>query len=84
MILLPAGRLTFFAKGGVARWRSEASIRHSMDNIAKRESDGVDPMYGAGLAWNIKGSTGVRLEYERIATDTFDRDFVSAGVHLKF
>nr|NIS39544.1 hypothetical protein [Desulfuromonadales bacterium] len=51
-----------------------------MDNIAKRESDGVDPMYGAGLAWNIKGSTGVRLEYERIATDTVDRDFVSAGV----
>ncbi len=84
MIVVPAGRLTFFAKGGVARWRAETTIRHSMDNIAKRESDGVDPIYGAGLAYKVKGSTGVRLEYERIATDAVDRDFVSAGVHFKF
>ncbi len=84
MLVVPAGRLTIFAKGGVARWRAETTIRHSMGNIAKRESDGVDPMYGAGLAWKIKGSTGVRLEYERIATDPVDRDFVSAGVHFKF
>ncbi len=84
VIVVPAGRLTFFAKGGVARWRSETTIRHSMGNLAKRESDGVDPLYGAGLAWKVRGSTGLRFEYERIATDSVDRDFLSAGVHFKY
>jgi opacity protein-like surface antigen len=84
MLLVTAGRFSLFAKGGAARWRTETSIQHSMGFVARRSSDGVDAMYGFGAAFALKGSTGVRLEYERIATDAADRDFVSAGLHFKF
>ena len=85
MVVVGAGRFKVFAKGGAARWRSETTIQHSMGTVAARNSDGVDAMYGLGLAFGFKkGSTGVRVEYERIATDAADRDFISAGVHFKF
>ena len=84
MVVVPAGRMKFFAKTGAARWRTETTVRHSMGNVAMRESDGVDPMYGGGFAWMLKSSTGVRVEYERILADTADRDFFSVGVHFKF
>ena len=84
VVVVPAGRIKFFAKGGVARWRTETTIQHSMGNTAKRESDGVDALYGIGAAWTLKGSTGVRFEWERIVTDAADRDFISAGVNFRF
>jgi hypothetical protein len=84
MVLLPAGRFTFFAKGGLARWRTETTVQHSMGNVAMIDSDGVDTMYGVGLAWKLKKSMGIRAEYERIAVTAADRDFISAGVHFRF
>lgn len=84
MVVLPVGRLKLFAKGGLARWRTETTVMHSMGNIATSDSDGVDTLYGVGAAWAIRRSTGLRVEYERLATNTADRDFFSAGVHFKF
>jgi hypothetical protein len=84
VIVIPAGRLKLFGKGGLARWRSDLTIRHSMGNIATSDSDGVDTMYGAGLAWALKGSIGIRVEYERIVTDVADRDYISAGVNFRY
>ena len=84
MVVIPAGRLTFFVKGGLARWRTETTVTHSMGNIAMLDSDGVDTMYGGGAAWSLNKSLGLRFEYERIAVASADRDFISAGVHFRF
>ncbi len=84
MVVLPVGRFKFFAKGGIARWRTETTVRHSTGNIATSESDGVDALYGFGAAWALKNSAGLRVEYERLATNAADRDFLSVGVHFRF
>ncbi len=85
MVVVGAGHFKLFAKAGAARWRTETTIQHSMGNVARRDSDGIDAMYGFGASWAFKkGSTGVRVEFERIATNAADRDFISAGLHFKF
>lgn len=84
MVVLPLGRLKLFAKGGFARWRTQAIVRHSMGSIATSSSDGADVLYGVGGAWAFKGSTGLRVEYERIAITEADREFFSVGVHFRF
>ncbi len=84
MVVLPLGRFKFFAKGGFARWRTETTVMHSMGNIDTRESDGVGALYGFGAAWALKNSAGLRVEYERLATNAADRDFLSVGVHFRF
>ncbi len=85
MVVLPAGRFKFFAKGGFARWRTETTVMHSGGNVDTRESDGVDALYGFGGAWAFKkGSAGLRVEYERLATNAASRDFLSVGVQFRF
>ena len=84
MVVLPVGRFKFFAKGGVARWRTQTTLQQSLGNNDKRESDGVDALYGFGAAWALKGSVGLRVEFERLATNTADLDFLSVGVHFRF
>jgi len=84
MVVLPAGRLKLFAKGGLARWSKETMVRHSMGGIATNDSDGTDALWGVGGAWAFKGSAGLRIEYERIVVNTTDLDFYSAGVHFRF
>lgn len=85
MVVVPAGRFKFFAKGGFARWRTETTVMHSTGNVATSESDGVDALYGFGGAWALKkGSAGLRVEYERLATNATSRDFLSIGVQFRF
>lgn len=76
LIALPA--VDLYARLGVARWESEASLFG-----ASQKQTGTDPTYGAGAQVRV-GSFALRLEYERFELADDSADLVSLGFTYTF
>jgi uncharacterized protein (DUF1684 family) len=76
LIALPL--VDLYARLGVARWESEASLFG-----ASQKETGTDPTYGAGAQVRI-GSFALRLEYERFEFADDSSDLVSVGFTYTF
>jgi hypothetical protein len=80
-----------FAKVGGLYWNWEDEATASITvygqtyNLGSEttEDDGFDVCFGGGAGWNITDKVGVRVEYERFATDPGDVDFVSGSLVIR-
>jgi len=84
LAVFDAGKFKLFAKSGISRWRTETTVRHSFGGVSASKTDGSDPLYGVGGAWDFPGPGGLRLEFERITKTGGDLDLLSVGIHLRF
>ena len=74
MVSVPLWIMDFYAKGGAAMWEYDGK------NI---DTDGTDPYYGVGAAFNIGGSLDIYAEWVRFDLET-DLDTFGLGVRFTF
>jgi opacity protein-like surface antigen len=72
------GPIGVFGKVGVASWDADVS-----GTLGSASDDGEDPVYGAGLRFQI-ASFQIRAEYEFFDLDDVDADFLSASLLYTF
>ena len=79
LLILPAGPLDIFGRGGWFRWAHETGIAADIT-----EMKGTNFAYGAGVALRL-GTFSLRAEYERFQVDFLrDLQMVSAGITIGF
>lgn len=75
--------VSLFGKLGIHFWDVEAS-----GPGGSVSEDGSDPVYGFGAKFAVSKTAAIRVEWERYETsqggDSFNINFLSAGVELKF
>jgi opacity protein-like surface antigen len=77
---LPIPVVDVYAKAGLARWETEASI----DGLFDLDDSGTEFAYGAGVQVNL-GSLGARLEYEQFDVENTDGvELLTLGVTWTF
>ena len=77
LLILPAGPLGIFGRGGLFRWKHRSGIAEDIT-----ETKGADFAYGAGVALRL-GSFSLRAEYERFQVEFLrDLQMVSAGITI--
>ena len=82
--IIPIGqRFSILARYGVFYWDATATISNG-GMTAVAPDDDSDDFFGAGVAWQLKSSASLRLEYELMTVDDTDIDTVSAGVAFRF
>jgi OOP family OmpA-OmpF porin len=72
-------RFRVFGKAGVYAWDASAS-----GPGGSLSDDGIDIMFGVGLAWNMAPRLDLRAEWERFDVDGDDVDMLSVGVQYSF
>ncbi len=79
MLILPAGPVDLFGRGGWFRWKHESGIAAEIT-----ETKGTDFAYGVGIALRL-GTFSLRAEYERFQVDFLrDLQMVTAGITIGF
>lgn len=68
LLLAEFGIVDVYARAGVAKWDADFSVSELPD----ASDDGWEPTYGVGVGVHF-GSIGVRAEYERFSTESFDQ-----------
>ena len=74
-----AANSAVYAKGGVFWWDAQSNFGN-----VRRDEDGNDPFWGAGLRFGLADPFGVRIEYERYEVVDTDIDTVSVGLQANF
>lgn len=73
------GNSALYAKGGAFWWEAQSNFPG-----VRRDEDGTDPFWGAGLRFGIAEPLSLRVEYERYEVDSIDLDSVSVGLQANF
>ncbi len=82
--IIPIGeRFSIFGRYGVFYWDATAIVSNGGMTVSDLDDDSED-FFGAGLAWRLKGSSSLRLEYELMTVDDTDIDTVFAGLAFRF
>lgn len=71
---------SLFGKAGVYVWDAKAG---SSGTIVAAGNDGIDPMVGIGVLYNLNRNLGVQAEFEHFAGDD-TINFFSIGLRYKF
>lgn len=81
---LPVGRLSLFAKAGIAYLDTKVRLL----GVAEEYQSATSLAWGAGASFSVTQSVGVRVEFERFRPEYLgekvDLDFISAGVTYRF
>ena len=75
---LPGGEAALFGKAGFYRWDAEAPAGSPIG-----DDDGIDVMWGFGIAFEISDNWLVRGEWERFDIDGDDIDMLSISLVVK-
>jgi len=75
---LPVGEASLFGKAGFYRWNAEAPAGSPIG-----DDDGIDVMWGFGIAFEISDNWLVRGEWERFDIDGDDIDMLSISLVVK-
>jgi len=79
--------MTAFGKIGIYAWNADILVRCvgcATAVVAPDDESGVDWTVGIGLLYKYNRKVGVRFEYDRLATDRYDLDFVSFSIQSDF
>ncbi len=96
--LIPIGNsFAFFGKLGITYWnlRYDAifneTVTPSSTNVASENKNGISPLFGFGVKYDVSRRFGLRFEYERTfdvgkkdTTGQFDIDLISLSGVVKF
>ncbi len=80
-------RFSLFAKAGVFFWNADINVYCSgCASVVgtKRSVSGTNLTGGVGMGYDLNSNIGMRLEYERYATDRNDVDYYSVGLEYRF
>lgn len=72
-----------YAKLGLHRWDSDATISSSAGNASLSDS-GTDPFYGIGIQFSITDQLAARVEAEHYKYDSEKAQLISVGVMYRF
>ncbi len=72
-----------YAKLGLHRWDSDATISSSAGNASLSDS-GTDPFYGVGIQFSITDQLAARVEAEHYKYDSEKAQLISVGVMYRF
>lgn len=78
-----SGTVRPYAKLGLHRWDSDASVTSNAGNASISDS-GTDPFYGVGVQFSITDQLGARVEAEHYRYDSERAQFISVGLIYKF
>ena len=76
---LPVAEVSLFGKVGLYRWDAEANIAGTPID----DDDGIDVMWGFGIAFDIAENWLIRGEWERFDIDGDDVDMLSVSVIVR-
>lgn len=80
LLSLPLGaNSSLYAKGGEYRWDAKSNFAG-----VRRNDNGNDPFWGAGIRFGLSDVFGLRVEYERYKVVDIHLDAVSVGLQAKF
>jgi opacity protein-like surface antigen len=80
-------QFSLFAKLGIFFWNADIKVNCNgcASTVSTKKSDsGTDWTGGVGMGYDFNANFGLRLEYERYATNRDDVDFYSAGLEYRF